>query len=285
MIPPRMSRPAKVLLSGVLLVVAALATACGTEKVSVPSSEVSLHEGAVLFNQRCGGCHTFAYAGTHGSAQNVRTAQLNNGPNFDIRCERPVARVLYAIENGGFSGVVMPQNIVLGQQARDVAQFVATYSGRKAPKVPGVVPCEQVSIGSLEAALATPTTATTTTTPTTTTPTTTTPTTTTPTSTNAAGKSVFTSAGCGGCHTFAAAGASGTIGPNLDTRLRSDCATPASKRIRGATLNKCIHTAITDPYAYLPSGYKAGIMPNSFGKTLTPAQLQALVSFIQSSAK
>jgi mono/diheme cytochrome c family protein len=285
MIPPRMSRPAKVLLSGVLLVVAALATACGTEKVSVPSSEVSLHEGAVLFNQRCGGCHTFAYAGTHGSAQNVRTAQLNNGPNFDIRCERPVARVLYAIENGGFSGVVMPQNIVVGQQARDVAQFVATYSGRKAPKVPGVVPCEQVSIGSLEAALATPTTATTTTTPTTTTPTTTTPTTTTPTSTNAAGKSVFTSAGCGGCHTFAAAGASGTIGPNLDTRLRSDCATPASKRIRGATLNKCIHTAITDPYAYLPSGYKAGIMPNSFGKTLTPAQLQALVSFIQSSAK
>jgi mono/diheme cytochrome c family protein len=285
MIPPRMSRPAKVLLSGVLLVVAALATACGTEKVSVPSSEVSLHEGAVLFNQRCGGCHTFAYAGTHGSAQNVRTAQLNNGPNFDIRCERPVARVLYAIENGGFSGVVMPQNIVVGQQARDVAQFVATYSGRKAPKVPGVAPCEQVSIGSLEAALATPTTATTTTTPTTTTPTTTTPTTTTPTNTNAAGKSVFTSAGCGGCHTFAAAGASGTIGPNLDTRLRSDCATPASKRIRGATLNKCIHTAITDPYAYLPSGYKAGIMPNSFGKTLTPAQLQALVSFIQSSAK
>ena len=153
MIPPRMSRPAKVLLSGALLVVAALTTACGTEKVSVPSSEASLHEGAVLFNQRCGGCHTFAYAGTHGSAQNVRTAQENNGPNFDIRCERPVARVLYAIQNGGFSGAIMPQNIVVGQQARDVAQFVATYSGRKAPKVPGVVPCEQVSIGSIDEAL------------------------------------------------------------------------------------------------------------------------------------
>jgi mono/diheme cytochrome c family protein len=154
MIPPRMSRPAKVLLSGALLVVVALTTACGTEKVSVPSSEVSLHEGAVLFNQRCGGCHTFAYAGTHGSAQNVRTAQENNGPNFDIRCERPVARVLYAIQNGGFSGAIMPQNIVVGQQARDVAQFVATYSGRKAPKVPGVVPCEQVSIGTIDEALA-----------------------------------------------------------------------------------------------------------------------------------
>jgi mono/diheme cytochrome c family protein len=159
-----MSRPAKVLSFCALLAAAALATACGTEKVSVPSSQAQVHEGAVLFNQRCGGCHTLSEAGTHGSAQNVRTAQFNNGPNFDIRCERPVARVLYAIQNGGFSGVVMPQNIVVGQQARDVAQFVATYSGRKAPKVPGVVPCQQVPIGTIDAALATPATATTATT-------------------------------------------------------------------------------------------------------------------------
>jgi len=32
----------------------------------------------------------------------------------------------------------------------------------------------------------------------------------------AAGKQVFASAGCGGCHTLKAAGASGTVGPNLD---------------------------------------------------------------------
>lgn len=154
MIRPRMSRPAKALFSGVLLAVAVLATACGTQKISVPTSEPALHEGAVLFNQRCGGCHTLSYAATHGSAQNVRTAQENNGPNFDIRCERPVARVLYAIQNGGFSGEIMPQNVVVGQQARDVAQFVATYSGRKAPKIPGVVPCEQVPIGTIAEALA-----------------------------------------------------------------------------------------------------------------------------------
>jgi mono/diheme cytochrome c family protein len=30
------------------------------------------------------------------------------------------------------------------------------------------------------------------------------------------GKTVFTSAGCGGCHTFEAAGSSGSVGPNLD---------------------------------------------------------------------
>ncbi len=152
--PPRMSRPAKVLLLGALLASVALSTACGTEKISVPKSQPVLYQGAVLFNQRCSGCHTLSFAATHGSAQNVRTAQENNGPNFDVRCERPVARVLYAIQNGGFSGEIMPQNIVVGAQALAVAEFVATYAGRTAPKIPGVVPCEQVPIGSIAAALA-----------------------------------------------------------------------------------------------------------------------------------
>jgi cytochrome c oxidase subunit 2 len=102
----------------------------------------------------------------------------------------------------------------------------------------------------------------------------------------AAGKAVFTgSAGCTGCHTLAAAGATGTIGPNLDQRLRSDCATAASKGVRGATLQKCIYTAITSPYKYLPSGYQAGIMPSNFAQTLTSNQIQALVSFLSSAAK
>jgi cytochrome c2 len=102
----------------------------------------------------------------------------------------------------------------------------------------------------------------------------------------AAGKAVFTgAAGCTGCHTLGAANATGTIGPNLDQRLRSDCATAASKRIRGATLQKCISTAITDPYKYLPAGYKAGIMPSNFAQTLTSTQIQALVTFLSSAAK
>ena len=33
----------------------------------------------------------------------------------------------------------------------------------------------------------------------------------------AAGKTIFTSAGCVSCHTLAAANATGTVGPNLDT--------------------------------------------------------------------
>ena len=99
----------------------------------------------------------------------------------------------------------------------------------------------------------------------------------------AAGKAVFTgSAGCSSCHTLSAAGAKGTIGPNLDQRLRSDCAKSASKRIRGSSLNQCIHTAIVRPYAYIPSGFQAGIMPSNFEKTLTSTQISALVNFLSS---
>ncbi len=104
--------------------------------------------------------------------------------------------------------------------------------------------------------------------------------------TPAAGKAVFTgSAGCSTCHTLAAAGATGTVGPNLDVRLKSDCSNPASQKIRGTTLKQCIDTAITKPSAYLPPGYRAGIMPPNFSHTLTTTQIQALVNFLSSVAK
>jgi mono/diheme cytochrome c family protein len=101
-----------------------------------------------------------------------------------------------------------------------------------------------------------------------------------------AGKKVFTGVGgCGSCHTLAAAGTTGIVGPNLDTRLRADCATPQSKQIRGATLQKCIYTAITKPYAYIPRGYSAGVMPSNFAQSLKPNEIAALVNFISSTAK
>jgi mono/diheme cytochrome c family protein len=146
------SAPMKVVLTTAAAMAAALAVAaCGGQNVNV-ATQNPLHAGAVLFNQRCSGCHTLSYAAARGSAANVRSAQYNNGPNFNIRCERPVDRVLYAIENGGFSGQIMPQNIVVGQQAREVAQFVATYSGRQAPQVTGTIKCQQQPIGTLIAA-------------------------------------------------------------------------------------------------------------------------------------
>jgi len=103
--------------------------------------------------------------------------------------------------------------------------------------------------------------------------------------TAAAGKAVFLSSGCSGCHTLAAAGSTGTIGPNLTARLASDCATPASKKIRGTTLQACIDKAVSDPYAYIPSGYSAGVMPSTFATSLGPTKLAAVVNFLVSVTK
>ena len=150
MISARMSRAPKLLLvSAAATALAAVVAACGTERIKVQRAQTPLYHGAVLFQQRCSGCHTLSYAATHGSGTSVRTKEYNNGPNFDVRCERPVARVLYAIYNGGFSGAIMPQNIVVGQDALDVARFVATFSGRRSPAVPGVPTCVNKPVGTI----------------------------------------------------------------------------------------------------------------------------------------
>jgi hypothetical protein len=145
-----MSRLAKILALGTAVVaVAAMTAACGTQNISVPKDQKQLFHGATVFNERCAGCHTLSYAATYGSAPNVRTAQAISGPNFNQRCERPIDRVLYAIANGGFSGAYMPQNVVVGQDAVDVAKFVATYAGRQAPVEAGVTKCQNRAIGTL----------------------------------------------------------------------------------------------------------------------------------------
>jgi mono/diheme cytochrome c family protein len=149
-----MSRIAKLLVLPAAVAVMVATAACGTQRIDVaknnsqPDGGVYYH-GAVLFSQRCAGCHTLSYAGTHGSSSNPRDDQGNSGPNFDQRCEHPIDRVLYAIENGGFSGQYMPQNIVVGHDAVDVAEFVAHYSGSQIPKVPGVKTCAEKNIGHL----------------------------------------------------------------------------------------------------------------------------------------
>jgi mono/diheme cytochrome c family protein len=119
-----------------LLIATALAgasagvVACGEEGISVPDNERS---AATVFNDHCSGCHTLAIAGTQGSATNVRTREYKDGPNFDQRKETRNC-VLYAIRNGGFSSGPMPQDIVTGAEADQLADFLAKYSGSKRPK-------------------------------------------------------------------------------------------------------------------------------------------------------
>src|SRR3712207_431400 len=112
-----------------LLSAAGLVAACGTEDVDLPANETAqIRRGADIFYSRCGACHTLSVSGQQGSSSDVGSREYKDGPNFDQRLEE-VDQVLYAIRNGGFSSGPMPQNIVVGQEAEQVADFVAKYSG------------------------------------------------------------------------------------------------------------------------------------------------------------
>ena len=90
----------------------------------------------------------------------------------------------------------------------------------------------------------------------------------------AVGKQVFTSAGCSSCHTFTPAGSTGKIGPNLN-QLAS-YANKAGQPLAAYVLAAIIHP----PAKYVPPGYPTNVMPTSFGQTLTPTQISALVAFL-----
>ena len=112
-----------------LLAIGGLA-ACG-KSIEVPESQPRLHQGAVLFNMRCSGCHTLDAAATSGSKskREIKGGERTNGPNFNVRKEKK-QDVLFAIRNGGFSGAIMPANIVVGDDAEKVAEFLAAYAGK-----------------------------------------------------------------------------------------------------------------------------------------------------------
>jgi mono/diheme cytochrome c family protein len=123
-----MARSHRRLKAAAALAAAALAlTACGTEGIELAEGDPN-YEGAELFNENCAGCHTLSVAGAQGSVSDVSSRERKDGPNFDERKE-DVESVLYAIRNGGFSSGPMPQNIVTGEDAQKVAEFVAKYSG------------------------------------------------------------------------------------------------------------------------------------------------------------
>jgi mono/diheme cytochrome c family protein len=210
----------------------------------------NLVAGKVMFQKTCGSCHTLAHAGTSGTV----------GPNLDdafaqdradgVKAASITGLVNYWIEYPNSQGV-MPARLLTGQDAQDVAAYVGLVAG-----VPGKDSGELASAGGVTGTSA------------------------------AAGKEVFNGVGgCASCHTLAAAGSKGTAGPNLDQRLRTDCASAQSKQVRGASLEQCIETAIVKPYAYLPSGYQAGVMPANFGSSLTKSEIQALVNFLVASTK
>jgi mono/diheme cytochrome c family protein len=87
----------------------------------------------------------------------------------------------------------------------------------------------------------------------------------------AAGKHVFAAEGCASCHTFKAANATGTVGPDLDTVLKGKDAS-------------FIRTSIVDPNAEIAKGYPPNVMPQDFGQRLSDTQLSNLVAFVSQAA-
>ena len=105
------------------ILAALLAAGCGTGGI-VKGGDQS--KGKTLFQQKCGGCHTLAAAGTHGTI----------GPNLDDAFSsdkrqgykdvtvQQVVRQQISLASGK-----MPPNLLSGTDADDVSAFVAQFAG------------------------------------------------------------------------------------------------------------------------------------------------------------
>lgn len=124
-------RPAFATALALLAVLALSACGFGKQGIALSKSDPD-YNGAVLFATHCSGCHSLSAAGAQGTGNRGLRTQ---GPNLNQRTET-YKDALFAIQNGGFSGAIMPQNIVVGPEAEAVARFVAKYAGQEAETTP-----------------------------------------------------------------------------------------------------------------------------------------------------
>jgi cbb3-type cytochrome c oxidase subunit III len=170
-----------------LALVAALGLAACGDTVGYSTGSGDKIRGKELFTKNCGSCHTLADAGTTGKiGPNLDYAFVQSridGLGDDTILQVVRGQIAYPVTTPSTGAPGMPADIVEGQDAEDVAAYVASVAGLDAegnPINPGNPPKPTPPGGGTD------------------------------------GKAIFASAGCSGCHTLAAAGASGTVGPNLD---------------------------------------------------------------------
>ncbi len=231
---PKLSRPGRrtLTIASALAVLVGLLAGCG-ETVGYTEGNGDRTNGKELFTAKCGSCHTLADAGTTGTiGPNLDDAfaeSRRNGLGESTFVQVVRDQIAYAIENPSTGAPGMPANLVTGQDAIDVASYVASVAGTgKAPAAPTPVTTTTetpVEPGAGDAA---------------------------------AGKVVFTDS-CGGCHTLADAGTSGSVGPNLDDAMPS--AALVTERVTGGK----------------------GVMP-SFSGSLTPAQIADVSAYVSDAA-
>jgi mono/diheme cytochrome c family protein len=115
-------------LAVLLLALAALGFAgCGGDDEVTGMEGANTGNGKELFVQNCASCHTLADAGT----------MANVGPNLDTAlgwsCKQGFAEdTLYSVVLGqiDLAAPPMPADIVTGQDAVDVAAYVASVAGK-----------------------------------------------------------------------------------------------------------------------------------------------------------
>ena len=164
---PRPRTPAVLVAATALVLVAA---GCGEE-------EPDLINGKQLFVEQCGTCHALERAGTQ-AAQGPDLDSAFGPAKADGLGEQTVQGVVRDQIANVRQGSMMPEDLVTGADARDVAAYVAEVAG-----VPGEDTGQLASAGLAGA--------------------------TDP-------EQIYTAAGCGGCHTLSAAGTNASVGPNLD---------------------------------------------------------------------
>jgi mono/diheme cytochrome c family protein len=171
----------------VLALVGALGLAACGDTVGYSTGSGDKIRGKELFTKGCGSCHTLADAGTTGKiGPNLDYAFVQSridGLGDDTILQVVRGQIAYPVTTPSTGAPGMPADIFEGQDAEDVAAYVASVAGLDAagnPINPANPPKPAPPGGGTD------------------------------------GKAIFASAGCSGCHTLAAAGASGTVGPNLD---------------------------------------------------------------------
>jgi cytochrome c551/c552 len=90
----------------------------------------------------------------------------------------------------------------------------------------------------------------------------------------AAGKPIFASQGCTGCHTYKPAGSTATVGPDLDKLAQY------AQQANQGSETQFIDDSIVNPSSYVQSGYP-DVMPKDYGSKLSDKQLADLIAFLQ----
>jgi mono/diheme cytochrome c family protein len=128
--PHHRRRLAAVILGAVT--VALLAAGCGSVGFSEGTGDRT--KGKELFTQKCGSCHTLADAGTKGQiGPNLDYAFLASrrdglGESTIVQVVR--GQIAYAITETSTGAPGMPADLVVGQDADDVASYVASVAGK-----------------------------------------------------------------------------------------------------------------------------------------------------------